>query len=161
MRRAHARRAGIFASALCALPFAAIAADACHSTVTDAARAALAAAIPLSTKFEHGGALYSLDSCYGFTAPQTSGKRTSVELRVALPKGAHLAGIYHTHPGKKADAHTFSADDVATQRRLNVPSYIGVVIDDSLRVLDANTFAGISRAERGDGVVSRGRELVP
>lgn len=59
-----------------------------------------------------------------------------VEIVIEVPKGDRIAAIWHTHPacpGYKTDTQ-FSPDDVATQRALNVPSFIYVQIDRSIRM---------------------------
>ena len=105
-------------------------------TLDQSAVAALDVAMPLSVEYEYGGALYvQKDGCHGFTAPQTSGSKYDLELHIVLPVGAHVAGIYHTHPGE-GDVRRFSGNDVLKQRALRVPSYIGVVSTREVFALD-------------------------
>lgn len=123
-------------------------------TLEEAALAAVAEALPLSRTTEHAGALYALDGCHYFTTPQTSGGADTVKVRVQFPGNARLAGIYHTHPNNGSTSALFSPDDVAIQIALNLPSFIGVVRDSSVRVLDGT----VSRRAKRSGTPGR---LVP
>lgn len=146
--RAHSRAL----SAACMLLLGSTA-HACM-TLDDAAKAALAEAVPLSAEHEYGGALYvKSDGCHGFTAPATSGSKYNVELHLTLPVGGHLAGIYHTHPGLPHQTpEKFSYNDVHVHVELDVPSYIGVVRTGDVYVLDAGIGNGaLRRAMRSKG----------
>lgn len=132
----NSRRFLLHTGFLCGMVFqAGIYAD-CLS-LDDSARAALDEALPISaeTGHEYAGALYVIDGCYSYTPPQTSGEKKDVAITITLPKGAQLAGIYHTHPHSPY-AHLFSPNDVAAARALGVPSYIGLVSDSSMRVFE-------------------------
>ncbi len=123
-------------------------------TLDEAAKAALAEAMPLSTEFEYGGAIIVRDGCHTFTPPKTSGLIGDVAVRVAFSTSYTLAGIYHTHPANSPLDHVFSPADVRTQRALQVPSYIGVVSTGMVKVLkdiERNISKGSRRIETADG----------
>jgi hypothetical protein len=107
----------------------------CYATVDDAARAALAVALPLSEQVEHGGVVWGIDDQYCFTAP-VRGTQDEVRYRVVMSGGMRLAAIYHTHP-ISAPLHKrrrFSDADIAVAVRLRVPSYLGVAGTPDVRV---------------------------
>lgn len=144
MRRAIARSAGVLASAICVLPFAALAADPpvtalgaspAHSTLDDAARAGVRAAFDVSIAFEAGGALLKCADGYYFSDPVSAGLTHHLEFRASVPKGCAIAGMYHTHPSPAGDYARFSVADVRMVRALSLPSYIGVAADQNIRVL--------------------------
>jgi proteasome lid subunit RPN8/RPN11 len=159
MRRAIARSAGVLASAICVLPLATASASEGCPTLHEAARAALTAALPLSTQFEYGGALYVLDGCHGYTAPQTSGSEYHVDLRVNLPAGAALAGIYHTHPGLQEQGRLFSPADVHTHDSLLVPSFIAFAATGELFALDSTVRRDVGRGARSRHRAVAGKPL--
>src|SRR3569833_3202508 len=45
-------------------------------------------------------------------------------MRVQIPHGWKIAGVYHTHPGDDDLAQYFSTNDLAVSESLKVPSYI-------------------------------------
>src|SRR6185437_1870011 len=72
---------------------------------------------------------------YRFTIP-VRGEKDHFSLIVKVYPGERLAALYHTHP--MCDDHKtdvmFSPDDVAVARQFNIPSYIWVGFDSSMRV---------------------------
>jgi len=109
-----------------------------YPTVDEAAIAAERAALPRSHTYEYGGAIYrASNGLYGFTEPQTSHDPYHIEVRAKFA-GA-LVAIYHTHPGTTPSSREFSQDDKDTARSLKVPSYIGVVMDQTVRRYNPTT----------------------
>jgi hypothetical protein len=107
----------------------------CYATVDEAAREALAVALPLSEEVEHGGVVWAIGDRYCFSAP-VRGTQDEVRYRIVMPEGVRLAAIYHTHP-VSAPLHKrrrFSDADIAVSVRLRVPSYLGVAGIDDVRV---------------------------
>jgi proteasome lid subunit RPN8/RPN11 len=128
--------------------------------LADAARAALAEALPLSDRFEHGGALVNCAGTYRYTAPVTTRDPEHVEYEARVPRGCTLAGLYHTHPSSADSAGMFSPDDVRTSRALRVPSFIGIRRDGSIRVFDpASMSAARERGRLSYGASARGALL--
>ena len=76
-------------AAACALLMAGTSAHACM-TLHEAARAAIAEALPLSVEFEHGGVLFAVNGCHAYSSPQTSGDKHNVTIRALKPAGATL-----------------------------------------------------------------------
>lgn len=92
----------------------------------EAAHAALDEAMGLSEEFEHGGLLYEVGDCHFYTAPQNSGSEHNLEIRVRIPRGAQVSGIYHTHRTHNMDSYWFSKEDVRLHRDLgSIPSFLG------------------------------------
>lgn len=83
----------------------------------------------------------------------------SFGIRVRMSKGEHIVAIYHTHPGcTYADTSArFSPQDVDTAARLNVPSYIGVLADKTIRVYDPHRDVAVSSHGDLRAVSSAGR----
>jgi hypothetical protein len=107
----------------------------CYATVDEAARAALAVALPLSQEVEHGGAIWRINNQFCFSAP-VRGSEDMVRYRIVVSAAMSLAAIYHTHP-VSAPMHKrrrFSDADIAVAVRLRVPSYLGVAGIDDVRV---------------------------
>ncbi len=59
--------------------------------------AAIAALRDLQGPNESAGILYVKDGLYYYTKPVTSRTQDSCNIKAQLPKGAKIAGIYHTH----------------------------------------------------------------
>jgi hypothetical protein len=109
-------------------PVSEVARDAaCHASVRDAAMAGIMVAAGMSRRVEYGGAvLRSGPQCYVYSAPVTSRHRNRVEYIVRPKHGMLLVAIYHTHtPG--GHASKFSPHDREEQKRLGVPSFVGVI----------------------------------
>ncbi len=68
---------------------------------------------------------------YSTVAPQTLHDKFAI--RALMPHGYQIAGIVHSHPGSDWDGQQFSPDDLATATKMNVPSYILFLKDNSMR----------------------------
>lgn len=131
-----------------------------YSTLDGAAKAALAVALPLSSRYEHGGALLLCAGSYFATVPVTARDTHNVAFQVTVPAGCTLAGIYHTHPSANENARVFSPGDVKTARALKVRSYIGISADGTVRVFDPETMT--TQKDRGrmaGGFAAAGEEV--
>ena len=106
----------------------------CFASLHYAMASAAHAALSVSAHFEVGGAIYSLDGRYCYTAPVTQGKAEEIDYRVQIPKGAVLSALWHTHP----IGHSLSAQDKELSKRLHVPMY--VVAIESHSVIGYETF---------------------
>jgi hypothetical protein len=103
-----------------------------YPTVDEAAIAAEHVALKVSGDFEYGGAIYrASNGLYGFTVPQTNHDPFNINIRAKF--SGTLVAIYHTHPGNTILSQEFSPLDKDTARSLKVPSYIGVVMDQTVR----------------------------
>ena len=80
-----------------------------------------------SERVEYGGAVFERShGCYVHSTPVTSNEPGRVAYAIHIVQGLRLSGIYHTHtPG--GHAGKFSPEDRAEQKRLGVPSYLGIV----------------------------------
>jgi hypothetical protein len=83
-------------------------------------------------RFESGGFVIEQNGVFRSSKPVTQRARTEVNDCIGLPRGAKLAGLYHTHVGNAA----FSARDRDNAARAGVPSYIGTLGSGTLRVLE-------------------------
>lgn len=102
----------------------AFSAELCMS-LHEAAHAALDEAIELSTDYEHGGVLYKVDGCHFYSEPTTSKEEKRLKIRAYYPKGAEVAGIYHTHTANTFGVGRFSGVDVKMYHQVGVPSFMG------------------------------------
>jgi hypothetical protein len=109
---------------------------AAYASLQDAARAAIAAALPLSSESEYGGVLIQCERGHYATEPVTSHNPKQVEYTARVPSGCTLAGLYHTHTGTDVGALKFSHIDVRNALKLRVPSFLGVRLDVLVRVFD-------------------------
>lgn len=66
--------------------------------------------------------------------PVTVGTERAFRLHIAYQPGDVLVCIFHTHPGKDANADAFSDLDVRVSEKLAVPSYIFVLRLNEMRV---------------------------
>jgi hypothetical protein len=98
---------------------------------------------------------------YYYTEAVTSEDRRSVSYSIALPNVCTLAGLYHTHLALTF-SEFFSDDDVKTAQRYSVPSFMGLVADGSIYLLDPAR-AGLqwTRRRTGDDQLVRGSPLPP
>lgn len=139
------------------------AARADHVTVEDAARAALTEAMPLSDydRTEYAGVVLKCGDTYRYTKPDSIGESAAFRVRVTMPKGCELAGIYHTHPKASTDDKFFSPLDVNIANRLGVPSFLGIVRTGELRVYRPRTSNTAGRRGRtsNEFLVIRGDSL--
>jgi hypothetical protein len=110
-------------------PVTTVAPDAvCHGSVREAAIAGIRVAAEMGWRVEYGGAVFERgQQCFVHSEPVTSNLPNRVEYTIRTRTGQMLlAGVYHTHtPGRHASE--FSACDQAEQRRLGVPSYLGII----------------------------------
>lgn len=76
---------------------------------------------------EVGGVIFNSGNCYTYSDPVVSNSDSSFRITVRADKT--IAGIYHTHPASAfGDLDGFfSLEDIATAKRLRVPSFICVV----------------------------------
>lgn len=138
-------------------PRSTIMADVSYATLDDAARAALHLALPLSAKHEYGGAVLLIEGRYYVTDPVTSGHSHDVSYDVVAPRGAVLAGVYHTHPCD-ARSSVFSPNDGETVRSLGVPSYMADACTGVIRVLTPKDVTQARRV-RGRNVFPQGNRI--
>lgn len=126
-----------------------------YESVDDAAHAALLEAMPLSRRYEYGGAVMESEGLYYFTAPVTSGRTGEIAFSVLRPSTHRIVGIYHTHPDESEHTLKFSPNDVRQAKALGVRSYIGVMRDRSIRVYDPASMR-VERFRRSGSNVSQG-----
>jgi RHS repeat-associated protein len=106
------------------------------STIEEAARAGLKAAVALGTKFEFAGAVIEVPGGFYATTPVTINDPNNFAF--SLEPGVKPVAIFHTHPANGFGA-IFSANDVSMAQLLRVSSFIGVISDNSIRVFDPIT----------------------
>lgn len=115
----------------------------------DEAANALAASFP-SKGSETAGMVYkSSDGKFRFSTT-IPGSDDHFALRAAVPKGASLAAIVHSHPGKDARGQVFSGDDLKTADQLKLPSYVRFLDGNSVRAYRP----GVTKTESMAGVGS-------
>lgn len=115
------------------LPLSAVTETQPYATMDEAAVAALRAAMPLSERFENGGFILLRDGAYYYSDPVSNRRTGHIAFRAAVPAGASMAAVYHTHPDDGDASKLFSGDDVREAKALGVPSYIGVMADGTVR----------------------------
>jgi proteasome lid subunit RPN8/RPN11 len=105
------------------------------------------------TSYESGGFFVEEGGAYYASQPVTQGGRRAVDYCIVLPRGARLAGIYHTHVTSSA----LSARDRSNAERAAVPSYIGTLRDRSLLVYDGRRreLLALERAPRTTTATTR------
>jgi proteasome lid subunit RPN8/RPN11 len=130
-----ARPAAASSDAAAGMPVSALSETGHYDALQDAAVAALRAAAAQSEKFEYAGALVRSDAGYFYTDAVTAHGEADIRYGVRVPEGFTLAGIYHTHPSGDGSI-LFSPTDVRQARSLGLPSFIGVLDDDSVRVFE-------------------------
>lgn len=102
-----------------------------YDSVDEASRA-LAATFP-DREHETAGMVYkSADGKYRFSTT-ISGSGDHFALQAAVPAGASLAAIVHSHPGNDALGQRFSQDDIETANKLKLPSYVRFLDRNSVR----------------------------
>jgi proteasome lid subunit RPN8/RPN11 len=83
---------------------------------------------------EQAGVFYgNADNQYSYSLPVTTKSHDEFALRSQIPKGQHLAGIYHVHPGLDDFGQYFSPHDIDVANQLKVPSYIMFLKDGAIR----------------------------
>jgi hypothetical protein len=103
-----------------------------HDSLDEAAIATLHTLFRNNDRFESGGFLIEQDGYFRSSKPVTQRARTEVSYCILLPRGARLAGLYHTHVVNAA----FSPRDRDNAERARVPSYIGTLGNGTLHVLE-------------------------
>jgi proteasome lid subunit RPN8/RPN11 len=114
-----------------------------HPSAAQAATAALRTLFRDARPYESGGFVIEKDGGFRSSKPVTQRSRTEVNYCIALPRGARLAGLYHSHVGNAE----FSPRDRRNAERVGVPSYIGTIRGGGLFVYDPRE--------------QQGRELLP
>ncbi len=82
--------------------------------------------------YESGGFVIDQGGVFRPSKPVTQRSRSDVSYCIVLPRGATLAGLYHTHVGHAA----FSPRDRRNSARVGVPSFIGTIRGGALLVYD-------------------------
>lgn len=129
--------------------------DAPYDSVREAAVAVLTqAAMPESGHFEYGGVVYELRGKYYCTEPMTDRDTTHIDIKVRLPAGSQLAGIYHTHPRDAGRiGRDFSKADVQVAVRIKLPSFLGVPYTSQvLQFIPGTTRVGFDGKSSGEVV---------
>jgi hypothetical protein len=103
-----------------------------HDSLDEAAIATLHTLLRDNDRFESGGFLIEQDGYFRSSKPVTQRARTEVTYCILLPRGARLAGLYHTHVANAA----FSPRDRDNAERARVPSYIATLGSGTLHVLE-------------------------
>lgn len=107
-----------------------------NALIIAAAVAALHVASAHTDCHEYAGAVLEQNSAYMTTALQQGTADEESPMKIWLRPGQHLVAIFHTHPrcnARKTDQY-FSVPDVQAADRLNVPSFIWVGYDDTIRM---------------------------
>ncbi|MFZ1868047.1 MAG: DUF4329 domain-containing protein [Steroidobacteraceae bacterium] len=108
------------------------------TSITAAVIAALhlASITTKSTAHEYVGVIFETPTHqYIYTQPQ-EGDEDHFRLVVEIPSGDKLVAIYHTHPAadlQDSDGDRFSPADVVVADQLNVPSFIWVQRNNTVR----------------------------
>jgi hypothetical protein len=100
-----------------------------------AAAAALRVLLHEARGYESGGFVIEQRGAFRASTPVSQRSRSTVSYCIVLPRGATLAGLYHTHVG----APEFSPRDVHNSERKGVPSFIATLRDGDLLVYDPAT----------------------
>jgi hypothetical protein len=102
-----------------------------HDSLDEAAIATLHTLFRHDARYESGGFLIEQNGSFRSSRPVTQRARTEVNYCIVLPRGAKLAGLYHTHVA----GSELSARDRSNAARAGVPSYIGTIRDGTLLVV--------------------------
>lgn len=109
--------------------------------------------------YEMGGVLFrDAKNFYSYSDPSGNAKTRQFEVRVKIPPGQKLAGIYHTHPpqsGKDREAEVFSPSDVEIANRLKLISYIKAMGSGNIRKYHPG--ASQTKPYRGPASMAGGR----
>lgn len=124
---------GLMIALVAALPLSAPDANQqSYATEQAAMDAAAHSALSISTTNEVGGAIYKQGTAYHFTLGVTANAGNAVDYRVALPQGAKMVALYHTHPGTNGGADHFSPDDLKLADSMHTSMYVVVVMTDTV-----------------------------
>lgn len=114
-----------------------------HYDSLDDAATAFAATFP-NKGDETAGMLYKdVDGKYRYSTAMP-GTDEHFQLTAAVPKGASLGAIVHSHPGADQLGQVFSPNDLKTADQLKLPSYVRFLQADALRVYRP----GVTKTER-------------
>jgi proteasome lid subunit RPN8/RPN11 len=103
-----------------------------HATLDEAAVGALHTLLRDGAQYESGGFIVEKNGAFRASKAVTQRSRTAVRYCIAVPRGATLAGLYHTHVARP----TFSPTDRRNADRAGVPSYIGTIRDGAVFIYD-------------------------
>ena len=107
--------------------------------------------------YESGGFVIEKDGVFRSSKPVTQRSRTAVNYCIALPRGARLVAIYHTHVANPQ----FSTKDRHNADRAGVPSYIATIHGAELFAYDPTEQQARAlgpkppKASRDDGAADR------
>jgi hypothetical protein len=104
-----------------------------HVSLEEAATRTLRALFFAGEPYESGGFLIEKNGAFRASKPVTQRSRNTVNYCIVVPRGARLAGLYHTHVANPV----LSPRDRGNAERAGVPSYVGTIRDGSLFVYDA------------------------
>jgi proteasome lid subunit RPN8/RPN11 len=123
-----------------------------HESLDRAAVATLRALLIENHRFESGGFVIEKNGAFRASKPVTQRSRSSVNYCIVVPRGARLAGLYHTHVANPA----FSPRDRNNADRAGVPSYIATIRDGGMFVYDARVrqARALGEGSRSDRVVA-------
>lgn len=103
-----------------------------HGSLDALARRTLLELLNAGDRYESGGFFIETNGYFQASKPVTQRSGSSVNYCIVLPRGARLAGIYHTHVANSE----LSLRDRSNAERAGVPSYIGTMRNRSLLVYD-------------------------
>jgi proteasome lid subunit RPN8/RPN11 len=103
-----------------------------HPSLEHAATATLRALFRSGGIYESGGFVIEQAGKFRASKPVTQRSRSNVSYCIVVPRGATLAGLYHTHVGRAE----FSPRDQRNSERAGVPSFIGTIRDGAVFVYD-------------------------
>jgi proteasome lid subunit RPN8/RPN11 len=131
------------------------------NTLDNAAHAALSE--PADPVVEQAGVIFrDPQGGYTYSQPQKSRRTDKFELRVDIPRGYKIVGVYHTHPDTGShDIHAdfFTPADVELADRLGVPSYILTLRSGEIRKYVPGSSRIIRDRTLSAGKISRGELL--
>lgn len=122
--------------------------------------------IEASQNAEHAGVIYqNPDGQYAYSIPLAMRLRDEFSLNVQPTKDRKLVAIWHRHPNdsKQDDSLLFSPDDLNVADKLNLPSYIHFLGDNTLRSYTPKKTKTFSKRMPGTMMpvrVSRGDDVV-
>ena len=118
-----------------------------HASLDELAARTLRGLFNEGHRYESGGFFIEKNGVFRASKAVTQRSRNDVSYCIVLPRGARLAGIYHTHVANSA----FSPRDRGNAERVGVPTYIGTIRDGSVFAYD-----GRLRQARGLGDAATG-----
>jgi hypothetical protein len=103
-----------------------------HASLEHAATATLRALFRNGGSYESGGFIIEQGGKFRASKPVTQRSRSDVSYCIVLPRGAVLAGLYHTH----VRSAEFSPRDQRNAGRVRVPSFVGTIRGGAVLVYD-------------------------